>query len=102
MRGLLPTVEGAARLKQTGDSLTRKEHMKMAIGLLWLLLFWLPLLAQTATSPQVEGMKKLDFLAGEWKGEGWISFGPGKPHTFTQTETIKAKLGGMKCSIKAF
>jgi hypothetical protein len=70
--------------------------MKKAVeSLLWLLVFCVPLSAQTATSPQVEGMKKLDFLAGEWKGEGWISFGPGKPHTFTQIETVQAKLGGI-------
>lgn len=39
-------------------------------------------------------MKKLDFLAGEWKGEGWIQMGPGKPQHMIQTERVTPKAGG--------
>ena len=56
-----------------------------------------PLLAQPAdTRPaQRAEMNKLDFLAGEWKGEGWIKM-PGAPQqTFTQTETVRKKLDGL-------
>jgi hypothetical protein len=39
-------------------------------------------------------MKKLDFLVGEWKGEGWIQMGPGKPSYAIQTERVTPKAGG--------
>lgn len=39
-------------------------------------------------------MKKLDFLAGEWKGEAWIQMGPGKPSHAIQTERVTPKAGG--------
>jgi hypothetical protein len=28
-------------------------------------------------------MKKLDFLAGKWQGEGWIEYVQGQRRTFT-------------------
>ena len=39
-------------------------------------------------------MRKLDFLAGEWKGEGWFQMGPGKPETYLQFERVTPKAGG--------
>lgn len=43
----------------------------------------------------LEEMKKLDFLVGQWKGEGWIEISPGERRTFTSTETVHSKLRGL-------
>lgn len=61
-----------------------------------LLLSVLPLAsaAQTPLSPQQAEMKKLDFLVGQWQGEGWIMLGPGQRHTFRQTENVQRKVDG--------
>jgi hypothetical protein len=40
-------------------------------------------------------MKKLESLAGQWKGSGWIVQQDGKRETFTGTETVQPKLGGL-------
>jgi hypothetical protein len=40
-------------------------------------------------------MKKLDFLVGEWQGEGWMEIAPGQRRTFKGTETIQSKLDGL-------
>lgn len=69
--------------------------MKRINLLLWVIALSVPLSAQNPTSAQSDAMKKLDFLVGQWKGEGWISFGPGQRRTFTQTETVEPKLGGL-------
>ncbi|HLJ85690.1 MAG TPA: DUF1579 family protein [Candidatus Angelobacter sp.] len=47
------------------------------------------------TANQLAEMKKLDFLLGSWKGSGYFEFGPGKRKTFTETENIQKKLGGL-------
>jgi hypothetical protein len=39
-------------------------------------------------------MRKLDFLAGEWKGDASFQMGPGKPQQILQTERVQSKLGG--------
>src|SRR5207248_1294846 len=77
-----------------------KENMKKACTMLWLLLLVLPLNAQNRPPSPPDGMKKLDYLVGEWKGEGWIAFGGGERRTFTQSETIQPKLGGMLLQIE--
>jgi hypothetical protein len=51
--------------------------------------------AQTPASTQLEEMKKLSFLVGEWKGEGWVEFIPGQRRTSPISETIQSKLGGL-------
>jgi hypothetical protein len=51
--------------------------------------------AQTAQSSQLQEMKKLDFLIGEWTGEGWTEFVPGQRRTSPITEKVQSKLGGM-------
>lgn len=38
-------------------------------------------------------MRKLDFLAGEWKGEAWFRMGPGQPEYFVQTERVTPRAG---------
>jgi hypothetical protein len=40
-------------------------------------------------------MKKLSFLAGQWKGESWTEFVPGQRSTSVGTETVEGKLGGL-------
>lgn len=52
-------------------------------------------LAQHSSSAQLEEMKKLDFLIGEWRGEGWAEFIPGQRRTSSITENVQPKLGGM-------
>ncbi|HEX8617768.1 MAG TPA: hypothetical protein VF911_09315 [Thermoanaerobaculia bacterium] len=39
-------------------------------------------------------MRKLDFLAGEWKGDAWMQIGPGNRAYVLQTERVQSKLGG--------
>jgi hypothetical protein len=50
-----------------------------------------------APSPtaQLEEMKKINFLVGEWRGEGWIQLGPNQRETFKQSETVQSKLNGL-------
>jgi hypothetical protein len=61
--------------------------MRKAVVLLFVLV--------TATLASAnDEMRKLDFLAGEWKGEAWIQMGPGKPSYIVQTERVQSKLGG--------
>lgn len=63
--------------------------------LIALLLFALPgaALAQPA-APAPHAIEKLDFLLGEWKGEGWIQNRDGTRENFTSTEIIQKKLAG--------
>ncbi len=51
-------------------------------------------LAQSAGTSTAAEMKKLDFLTGDWKGEGWIEMGPNGRSAFKQTETVQSKLNG--------
>ena len=44
---------------------------------------------------QLEEMKKLNFLVGEWKGEGWTEFIPGQRRSSPIAESVQPKLGGM-------
>jgi hypothetical protein len=50
--------------------------------------------AQAPTTIQQEEIKKMNFLVGNWKGEGWMITPDGKRITFRQTERIQSKLGG--------
>ncbi|HVG19968.1 MAG TPA: hypothetical protein VNI02_13035 [Blastocatellia bacterium] len=69
--------------------------MKKTIALL--LLAALPIIAeaQDPSLSQRAEMKKLDFLLGQWQGEGWIVLGKGERRTFKQTETVQSKLDGL-------
>ena len=49
---------------------------------------------------QREAMKKLDFLVGQWKGDGWMEFGPGQRRTFQGTETVQTKVDGLVVTIE--
>lgn len=59
-------------------------------------------LGQEAKAPaaQLEAMKKLSFLAGQWKGESWTEFVPGQRYTSQGTETVQSKLGGLLLTIE--
>ena len=37
---------------------------------------------------------RVDFLVGEWRGEGWIMIGPGERETFDSWERVEEALGG--------
>ncbi|MBI3651443.1 MAG: hypothetical protein HY231_10530 [Acidobacteria bacterium] len=54
---------------------------------------------QTAAT-QIEEMKKVQFLQGEWRGEGWIMLGANRRETFTQTEVVQSKLDGVTLLIE--
>ena len=53
-----------------------------------------------APAAQREAMKKLDFLAGQWKGEGWMEFAPGQRRTFKGTEVVQSKLDGLLLAVE--
>jgi hypothetical protein len=69
--------------------------MKKVTLLLLLLVLSVPVLAQNPPTPQLQEMKKLEFLVGEWRGEGWTEYVPGQRRTSPASETAQAKLGGM-------
>ena len=54
----------------------------------------------TAPAGQRDAMKKLDFLIGQWKGEGWMEFAPGQRRTFNGIETVQSKLDGLLLAIE--
>lgn len=66
---------------------------KFIFVIVWLLLP-ISALAQSAGASSALEMKKLDFLVGDWKGEGWIEMGPSGRNNFKQTETVQSKLNG--------
>ena len=53
----------------------------------------------TGPAGQRDAMKKLDFLIGQWKGEGWMEFAPGQRRTFKGTEVVQRKLDGLLVAI---
>jgi hypothetical protein len=67
--------------------------MKKLSVVLFLLTLHTPLSAQAPNTAQMDQMKKVSFLVGQWKGEGWIDFGQGQ-RRFTETESVQSKLGG--------
>jgi hypothetical protein len=50
--------------------------------------------AQTPNSEAREAMKRVSFMIGQWKGEGWAQFGPGQRQTVTALESVQLRLGG--------
>jgi hypothetical protein len=49
---------------------------------------------------QRDAMKKLDFLVGQWKGEGWMEFVAGQRRTFQGTEVVQSKVDGLLLAIE--
>ena len=68
--------------------------MKKLSVVLSLFLLQSPLAAQAPNAVAAEQMKKLSFLIGQWKGEGWVQYGPGPRVTVTATESVQSRLGG--------
>jgi len=63
------------------------------------------LLSATAAQPpkptaQLQAMARLDWLVGDWKGDGWVEFAPGERRTFTQTENVQRKAGGTVITVE--
>ena len=52
--------------------------MKKLRVVMLLSLLCTPLMAQAPNAVAVEQMTKLSFLIGQWKGEGWVQYGPGQ------------------------
>ena len=67
--------------------------MKKLSVMLSLFLLCAPLWAQAPNATQMNEMKRVNFLVGQWKGEGWIDFGQGQ-RRFTETESVQSKLAG--------
>jgi len=67
--------------------------MRCSIVLVLTVLCAAVVVAEEKPSPQQEAMKKLDFLIGEWSGEGWMQRGPQRD-TFTSHETVAFRAGG--------
>jgi hypothetical protein len=72
--------------------------MLKKIGLAAILLFAFASIVGAQEMPNAETqrteMKKLESLAGQWKGSGWIQQGA-KRETFTGTEHVQRKLDGL-------
>ncbi|MGI8812280.1 MAG: DUF1579 family protein [Pyrinomonadaceae bacterium] len=70
--------------------------MKILFTALFLtLVFAAAVIAQAPESIEAKKaeMKKLDKMAGQWKGSGWIQMGP-KRETFSGSENVQRKLDG--------
>ncbi len=68
--------------------------MKKLWALCFLLLAPAPLAAQTLGTTGLDEMKKVEFLVGNWQGEGWMEFAPGDRRKSLVTESVQTKLGG--------
>ncbi len=68
--------------------------MKNFLALLILLALPVSLSAQRPAPAQIEEMKKLQFLVGQWQGTGWNEFVPGQRGTATIMEIVQSKLDG--------
>ncbi len=69
-----------------------------------LLIFMINALAQDPNSAALAAlkkteMKKLEKLAGQWKGSGWAQYGPTK-ETFTGGELVQKKVDGLALLIE--
>jgi hypothetical protein len=51
--------------------------------------------AQAPPAAQIDAMKKISFLVGEWEGDGWTEFVPGQRRTSPIREIVQSKLGGL-------
>ncbi|MBX7106799.1 MAG: DUF1579 domain-containing protein [Gemmataceae bacterium] len=49
---------------------------------------------------QLVAMKKVHFLVGEWKGEGWFETAPGQKREFKGSEVVRLKAGGVVLTVE--
>lgn len=60
----------------------------------------LPLVAEAQPAPptpspaRLDAMRKLAFMEGTWKGEGWTKMGPQR-NTFSSSETVTRRIDGL-------
>lgn len=66
---------------------------RLSLFLLFTLLS-IPAVAQQPDSIQREAISKLNWLAGQWKGEGFAEYRPGQRSYVNMTETIEPRLNG--------
>jgi hypothetical protein len=64
------------------------------VGVLTCIALFVPQMAQGPTPGELEAMRKLDFLVGNWEGEGWMTLPGGAKETFKGTEFVQKKLHG--------
>ena len=75
--------------------LGKSYSMKSIIVSICINLFVLPGLFAQMQEVNLDVQKevmKLDFMIGNWVGEGWMMMQDGKKHTFQQVENIQYKL----------
>jgi hypothetical protein len=65
------------------------------LALLALFLFAPAAAAQQPGAANRDALKKLDFLAGKWKGDAAATLGPKGDLKLTQTEDVQYRLGGV-------
>lgn len=53
------------------------------------------IIGQSNKSLKMEMMKKVAFLEGKWKGEGWYASNKNKKFYFNQTEDVQPELNGL-------
>jgi hypothetical protein len=51
------------------------------------------------SAARVAAQRRLDFLEGDWSGEGWMQMGPRRT-TFTSHETVTREAGGLVLLVK--
>ncbi|HYM00710.1 MAG TPA: hypothetical protein VEZ90_17275 [Blastocatellia bacterium] len=59
-----------------------------------------PVFAQNGPDARLDRMKKLDFLAGNWKGMGWVEIIPGNRIDLSGSEIVHCQLGGRVVQIE--
>lgn len=68
-------------------------HLKIG-GLVLLVCFLNTNLFSQSNQTTRDQMEKLDFMIGEWEGEGWIQMGAGNRSHFKGLENVQKKVGG--------
>ena len=68
--------------------MNKKLLMVMQIGLFTALLAGSALAQAPSPDVQLAEMMKLNFLVGEWRGEGWAMIRQGSREAAKQTETV--------------
>ncbi|MBP6334894.1 MAG: hypothetical protein KA444_05425 [Bacteroidia bacterium] len=70
-----------------------KNKLKLTVVILFTSLAGYAQRGSTPDSLTLAAMEKIQFLSGNWSGEGWIQMGKEK-HFFSQEEKVESKLKG--------
>ena len=76
-----------------------KWHVFVVVGVVWVGTGVAPGQPPQPPVVQLAAMKKLDFLVGQWQGEGWMEFAPGQRRAFKGSEVVHSKLDGLLLGI---